>query len=39
MVPDIYEIFKYIRLSYVYIFEYEHLKRFIYKKNNDIHAH
>ena len=30
--PNIYQKFNYTRLSYVYIFEYEHLKRFIYKK-------
>ena len=28
-IPNIYQTFDYIRLSYVYIFEYEHLKRFI----------
>ena len=30
--PNIYQKFNYIRLSYVYIFEYEHLKRFIWQK-------
>ena len=29
VVPNIYQIFNHIRLSYVYIFEYEHFKRFI----------
>ena len=29
LVPNIYQKFNYIRFSYVYIFEYEHLKRFI----------
>ena len=29
VVPNIYQKFNYIRFSYVYIFEYEHLKRFI----------
>ena len=29
VVPNIYQKFNYIRLSYVYIFGYEHLKRFI----------
>ena len=32
VVPNIYQKFNYIRLSYVYIFEYEHLKRFIWQK-------
>ena len=29
VVPNIYQKFNYITCSYVYIFQYEHLKRFI----------
>ena len=29
VVPNIYQKFNYIRYNYVYIFKYEHLKRFI----------
>ena len=30
--PNIYQKFNYTTLSYVYIFEYEHLKCFIWQK-------
>ena len=32
VVPNIYQKFNYTRLSYVYIFDYEHLKHFIWQK-------
>ena len=32
VVPNIYQKFNYTTLSYLYIFEYEHLKRFIWQK-------
>ena len=33
-IPNIYQKFNYKRFSYVYIFEYEYLKRFIDNNNN-----
>ena len=36
--PNIYQKFNSIRFNYVFIFEYEHLKRFIWQKNH-IFAH